>query len=111
MSTQELVLKFWNSWQHPADWQEMRSCLADNYQFDAGVFKCSSADQAVSIAQQGNPWQEVKLLDLICTQDQAALIYQGTDTVSGAKFRVSEFLKIAEGKITQGYGNVTQLPV
>jgi len=110
MTNKDLVLKFWNSWQQPADWEEMRSCLADNYQFDAGMFHCKNAEEAVGIAQMGNPWKEVKLLDIVCTEDQAAIIYQGTDTVSGAKFRVSEFLKIAQGKIVGGYGNVAQLP-
>ena len=110
MSSQELVLKFWNSWQHPADWNEMRSYLADDYKFDAGIFQCDNADQAVAIAQMGNPWREVKLLEVISQDDQVAIIYQGTDTVSGAQYRVSEFLKVANGKITGGFGNVAQLP-
>ncbi len=110
MNTEELILKFWNSWQQPADWNEMRSCLADDYQFDAGMFKCSNGDEAVAIAQMGNPWKEVELLDMICKEDHAAIIYQGIDINSGAQFRVSEFLKIKDRKITGGFGVVTQLP-
>ena len=111
MNPQELVLKFWNSWQHPADWDEMRSCLADEYKFDAGIFQCEHADQAVAIAQMGNPWKEVKLLDLVSSNDQVVIVYQGTDTVSGIQFRVSEFLKVANGKIIGGFGNVAPTPI
>ncbi len=110
MKTEELVMKFWKSWQSPADWQEMRSCLSDNYNFDAGMFQAHSAEQSVGIAQKGNAWKDVELLDIICQDDKAAIIYQGTDTQSGTRYRVSEFLKIQDGKIQCGYGNVAILP-
>ena len=44
METKELILKFWRSWQTPADWDEMRSYMADDFKFDAGVFAAGSAD-------------------------------------------------------------------
>ena len=79
MDTEDLVMKFWKSWQSPANWEEMRSYMADDYNFDAGMFHAHSADQSVMIAQGGNAWKDIELLDIICAGDKAAIIYQGTD--------------------------------
>jgi len=109
MDTEELVMKFWKSWQSPADWEEMRSYMTDEYDFDAGMFHAHNADQSILIAQSGNPWKDIVLLDMICQPNKAAIIYQGTDAETGTRYRVSEFLKIKDGKIQGGYGNVAVL--
>lgn len=110
MNNEELVLKFWNSWQTPANWEEMRGYLSNDYTFDAGMFYANSPEESVTIAQAGNPWKDVELLDIVCNDNKAALIYQGTDYQTGIRYRVSEFLTIKYGKIHTGYGTIAILP-
>ena len=109
METKQLVLKYWNSWQGDPDWESFRECLDENCKVNMGVFEANNAEMLLTITKSGNPWKDVEMLELICDENKAALIYQGTDTTSGQKFRVSEFITLDNHKIQQVIGSIAML--
>ena len=111
MTTKELILKYWKSWQSPPNWEETRQLMTDDFQFDAGVFSTNSADELITMMKNGNPWVEIVLLDAIFEQEKGALIYEGVDSITKNKFRVSEIITIRDGKILSCIANITQLNI
>ena len=108
--TKKLVMKYFNSWQEPSDFNEMRECLSENFILDAGIFVFRNADDFVKISEQnGTPWKDIELLDSIFHDDKAAIIYEGTEKKSEKKFRISEFITVAEDKIEKILTNITPL--
>ena len=100
--TKELVLKYFQSWQQPSDFDEMRSYLADDLKFDGGIFAAKSADQLIAIVKQTeSPWKDVHMLGSLFSEDKATIFYEGTDIKSSKKIRVAELLTIQNGKISQ----------
>ena len=108
--TKILVMKYFNSWQEPSDFKEMRECLSENFYLDAGIFNFSSADDFVKISEEnGSPWKDVKLLESIFYENKAAIIYEGAEKKSDSIFRVSEFIEVNDGKIQKILSNITPL--
>ncbi len=110
MSTEEIILGYWKSWQDHENWEETRSYMKDDFQFDAGLFKASSADELVAMMKMGNPWKDIVLLDKAISENKGALIYEGVDTVTNAKIRIAEVITVKDGKVASGIANITQLP-
>lgn len=99
MSTEELVMAYWRSWQGSTpDWAAMRSCLADEVDMERGPM---SADQLVEMASKGTPWKDVTMVDAIFADRRAAILYDGTDTLTGEQLRISELLTVDGDKITK----------
>ena len=94
-SNEKLILKYWNSWQKP-DWEQMRSCLADQINFGGQML---DSDNFVVMCQGGNPWENVVLLSSMFDQHGGALLYEGFDTGRKEIIRVGEFIKVQENKI------------
>jgi hypothetical protein len=103
MSTKELVLKYFYSWQKK-DWEEMRSCLSDSLEFAPGTpFK--SPDDFVNFCKtQGSPWRNVTLIGGVFTEEQASLFYEGIITATEKKIQVGELITVSDGKIVKLYG-------
>ena len=59
-----------------------------------------SREQFVNICQNGNPWKEVKMLAATYDEHGGAILYEGTDTVTGKTIRVGEFIQIKDGKVS-----------
>ena len=94
--TKDLVLTYWRSWQ-TSDWEGLRDCLADT--FDMGGMPMD-ADEFTAMCESGTPWKDVELLSSVFDGDLGAIIYEGTDSKSGNRMRVSEHAKVVDGKIT-----------
>lgn len=101
-STKELVLRYFNSWQHQ-DWETMRSCLADTLDFEGpdGQARAMPADEFTAFCSKGSPWREVELIDSMFADGHASLLYQGVDTKNDSKVRVGEFVTVEGGKIAR----------
>ncbi len=98
-ATEHLVMTYWRSWQGgDPDWPTMRSCMADEIDTEAGPVP---ADKIVTMVQGGNPWRDVELVDAVYSDDHAAILYRGVDTVTGDTMDVAEFLTIADGKVSR----------
>ncbi len=99
--TKQVVLKYFHSWQEPADFDGMKSCLADDVVFDAGILKIIGAENLCNeVKKTAPPWKDVELLKSLFLESQAVLFYEGTDKNSGIKTRVAEFLELKGGKIS-----------
>lgn len=100
-ATRELILKYFNAWQTPSDWETLRYCLADDVAFDSGTGTMNGGDELVKMMRDtGTPWEKVTLIGSIFHEDSAALMYDGLAAAAGAKFRVAEHLEVNNGKIT-----------
>ena len=95
-SNRDLIMKYWYSWQKP-DWPEMRSCLAPTVLFGGTEL---DSDAFVEMCGQGNPWKDVIMLSDFFTEKGGAILYEGTDTVTGQRIRVGEFITVRDNKIT-----------
>lgn len=102
MSTRDLILKYWRSWQEPSDFDEMQSCLADDVKLDFGG---NVIDGAASVRQMveasADPWKDVELIDSIFTDSAGAIIYEGTSIENGTRFRVGEILHVEGDRIAR----------
>ena len=94
-SNRELIMKYWHSWQKP-DWQELRGCLAPKVDF--GGIEMES-DAFVEMCKQGNPWEKVDMLSACFSDDGGAILYEGTDTITGQRIRVGEFISVKDDRI------------
>ncbi len=93
--TEALVLKYWRSWQEPADFRALRTCLADDVVFDTGTQTLSGAEQFTeAVETTESPWKAVTMLASIFDAEQAAIFYEGTDKLTGVKTRVAEHLTV-----------------
>ena len=101
MNSRELVLKYFHSWQEPADFDEMRSYLDDHVIFDGGeMMKITGGDAFQQmISASPDPWSEVILLKSYFGDTEAVLFYHGK-TSQGNVARVAEYITIAQGKIS-----------
>ncbi len=99
-STQTLVLKYFHSWQEPADLEEMRECLAADLYINSGFFRFETRDAFIEFLEQNHaPWKEVKLISGFYYEGEAAFVYEGINIVNEKKMRVAELLEIADGRI------------
>jgi len=94
-----VVMKYFHAWQKQ-DYEEMRSCLAKQLEFDTGMHHFEDADEFTDYWKRLPPFAKVNLLESVFTANQAALLYEGVSEF-GAKFRVAEFMSLEEGKITK----------
>lgn len=95
----ELVMKYFQAWQKQ-DYEQMRSCLAQQLEVDSGLQKFADADEFTDFCKRLPPFASITLLDSVFTHDQAALLYEGVSQF-GAKFRAAEFITLAEHKIVK----------
>ena len=100
--SEELILRYFHSWQEPADYDEFRSCISDNLIFDSNMAKIEGGDVLTEFVRSNeSPWEDVKLLGSLFLDSKAALFYEGTAKISGVKTRVAEYLEISDGKINK----------
>ncbi len=101
MNTKDLVLNYFNSWQEPADFDEMKSYLADDVTFDGGDMMKITGSEALKqvISANPDPWSKVTLLRSYFGDDEAILFYQGK-TSQGNTARVAEYMTLTAGKIS-----------
>lgn len=93
--TKDVILAYWTSWQDQ-DWDRMRSSLADDLVFGDQSMK---REQFIQFCQQGNPWDDVELIDSIFTAEGGALVYEGTDRGSKERIRVAEIVRVDAGRV------------
>jgi len=102
MTTEELTLKYFHSWQVPTDLDELASCLRMDFKIDAGFFAFQDRAHFIQFLQiNSTPWKDVVLLHSFYSEDYAAILYEGVNIETLQKFRVSEHLLIREGLIAE----------
>ncbi|MEZ4688533.1 MAG: nuclear transport factor 2 family protein [Bacteroidia bacterium] len=109
MNTEALILNYWKSWQSHSNWEETRALMKDDFYFDAGFFKTESADQLIEMMKNGNPWQDVQLLDIVTHDDKGALFYEGIDTVTQSRVRIAEIITVEAGKVASCVATISQM--
>ena len=110
MKSKELVLKYFNSWQEPADFQETADCLSENFKIDAGFFSFDNKNSLIQFFESNPaPWKNVKMLSSFFGDNFSAILYEGTNTVNNKKMRVSEHIKIENAKITEIFTVIAEL--
>ena len=110
MDTKTLILNYWRSWQTPADFDEMESCLARDVVMNMGAFEARSAAEFRAIVESNPaPWERVELVDSCFGEDFGTLVYEGTNTASGRRTRVAELLRVDDGRISRVTGVLTEL--
>ncbi len=111
MTTEELVLKYWRSWQTPADFDEMEACLAPDVKMDLGMAQARSATEFRQIVEsQPVPWNEVELKDSYFTDDAGIIIYEGVHSKTGHRTRVAELCRVANNQIVEVSSVLSTLP-
>ncbi|MDX1520819.1 MAG: nuclear transport factor 2 family protein [Anaerolineae bacterium] len=99
-ATKTLVLRYFEAWQEPADFDELRRCLADHARFDVGHLVIEDGDALPAlIAQSGSPLHGVTLIKSLFLPDQAVLFYDGYEKSTGRKIRFAEFIEVEDGLI------------
>jgi ketosteroid isomerase-like protein len=98
--TRELVLRYWLSWQE-GDWEAFRSCLADEIFFDGVYARLHDPDRLVEFRRQADPLRGVTMLESFFGSGEAALLYTGTSTETGAQLRVAELIETRRGRIAR----------
>ncbi|GAA4271807.1 hypothetical protein U6A24_14550 [Aquimarina gracilis] len=99
MSIEEIIMSYWKSWQSHSDWDVTRRYMKDYFKLDAGIFKTESADQLIEMMKKGNPWKEINLLDFVVTNNKGALVYEGIDSVTNVKTRISKIITVVDNKV------------
>lgn len=111
MNTEEIILAYWKSWQGHDNWERTRSYMCDDVHFDAGAFQTQTADQLIALMKRGNPWKDIQLLDTVMGEEnKGALIYEGTDSVSGTRMRIAEIITVCDEKIARCITTIAALP-
>lgn len=83
--------------------------MADDFQFDAGSFKTQSADELIEMMKKGNPWKNIELVHSVFHDNSGSLFYEGTDSVSGERFRIAEFLVTRQRKVSSCMACIVKL--
>eukprot|EP00803_Ostreobium_quekettii_P002080 evm.model.scf_1192EXC.4 EVM.evm.TU.scf_1192EXC.4 scf_1192EXC:26918-27523(+) len=111
-STRELVLKYFHSWQRPADFDEMAACFSDDAEIDLGAATLrGGAAFRRAVGGGESPWLAISLLDTVFSDGEAALVYEGVEEASGVKLRVAELLTVEGGKIVRMRATFCQVGV
>ncbi len=110
MSTQDVILKFWKSWQSHSDWDKVKECIVEDFYFDTGVFHTSSANELIEAMKKGNPWENTILLNSVFEKNKGALVYEGVDSITKEKIRISEILEVKKGKVASCISSISFLP-
>jgi hypothetical protein len=100
MTTKDLVLSYWRSWQKP-DFAEMRSYLADTMMLGGHP---APSESFVKMCESGSKWRDVKLVDSVFGPDGGAIAYEGVDTKTNAHMKVMEIVHVVDGKIVGLHG-------
>jgi len=98
--TKSVILRYFQSWQEPADYSEFRACLDNNMIFDCNLGIAVGADVFTELSsKREKPWKDVQLLASVYDENCGSIIYNGTDVDSGKITRISEHLYIKNGYI------------
>lgn len=110
MKNKKTTLKYFNSWQEPADFDELSSCLAEDFRIDAGFFAFNGKKEFIEFLKSNpTPWKEVKLLSSIFSENASAILYEGINTANNKKMLVSEHIQFTDKKIVEIQTVITQL--
>lgn len=110
MSVEQIIMNYWKSWHSHSNWDETRKYMHDDFRFDAGGFKTDSADELIGMMKSGNPWKDIRLLDFVVSENKGALVYEGTESVTDATFRIAEILTVTGDKVSACLTTIAQLP-
>ncbi len=94
-TTEDVIMAYWTSWQDD-DWDRMRASLADRLSFGGHPME---REAFVQMCRQGNPWDDVKLIDSMFTDAGGALLYEGTDRKTGTRIRIAEIVRVEGGRV------------
>ena len=110
--TKELVLRYFESWQEPADWKAFAESLAPDVVFDpGGGVEIRGRDALSSMLESTeSPWRDVTLLESIFASDSAALFYEGTERRTGIRHRVGEHVAVGPEGITKVVAVILAMP-
>lgn len=100
-ASRDLILRYWKSWQTPTDFDETRSCLADDCKFDGGAIQMDGGDAVIAMMSANPiPWTDVELVSETYGNEGGAIMYEGTVSTTGLRLRVAELITTADGKIS-----------
>lgn len=101
MKTQQLVIKYFQSWQEPSNFEEMEECLSPDMKINSGFFAFEDRNTFMSFLEQNStPWREIELKSTFFSDNFATILYEGINSETNQKMRVSEHLTIEHGKIS-----------
>lgn len=109
MNTEEIVLAYWKSWHNHNNWETTRSLMQDDFKMDAGFFKTDNADQLIEMMKMGNPWKDITLIDILTSGEKTSLTYEGVDSVTGNKIRISEVISVRDGKVASCLSTISTI--
>ena len=110
MTSKEIALRYFNSWQEPINFQELADCLSDDFKINSGFFAFNDKDNFVQfIASNLVPWENVQMLSSFFGKNFAAILYEGINTANNKKMRISEHILIKNGKIREVHTVIAQL--
>ncbi|MCB0761820.1 MAG: hypothetical protein KDC12_09890 [Flavobacteriales bacterium] len=111
MNSKQIALDYWNAWQKPNNWSEVRSMMADDFTFDSGALQTDTADEIVKLMKKGNPWEDVQLRECVAEGGKVAICYEGTDSMTKTRFRISEMITVDpdRGKVISAWVNMSDL--
>ena len=109
-SIKSVVLKYFNSWQEPADFDEMQNCLDDNVVIDMGSHTIEGSKNFIDFLKRGeSQWEKVVLLGSCYTNEGASLFYDGVDVNTKIRTRVAEYLIVRNDRIVKIIANICPL--
>lgn len=100
MTTEQLVLKYFQSWKEKGHLDEMDECLSPDLKINSGFFEFDSSASFIGFLEEHfTPWKNITLISSFFSEDFAAILYEGVNAETNQKMRVSEHLTISKGKI------------
>jgi hypothetical protein len=98
MSSQELVLQFFESWKSTGSID--RAFFSDDFVFQ-GPSPRDDTEVWLSNSDMELPWDGVKILKLVSTDSNTALLFEGIDPVTLLNYRICWIFSVNSGKITE----------
>lgn len=100
MITEEIVMRYFKSWQNGGDLDSLEDCLCEDFILENGLVRFDSRKNFIEYLRKEPPiWLNVKLVSELYDKDTAAILYEGVQDQSQQKMRVSEFITIENGCI------------
>lgn len=100
MNTEQLVLKYFQSWKEKGSLDEMNECLSSDLKINSGFFEFESSASFIGFLDEHfTPWKDISLISSFFSEGFAAILYEGVNSETNQKMRVSEHLTISDGKI------------
>jgi predicted SnoaL-like aldol condensation-catalyzing enzyme len=105
MTNQEIIKKFLNGFNNPAQIQESLDLLADDYKFKNPIVELNSKVEFIKLAQEiGAIITGIDIINIIDNGNWVATFYEFKSSISGLESNTaSEWFKIENGMIKESH--------